>query len=78
MCQIPSLTVEIIGADVNDTHEETGNTVLQLAIESGADRDVVKKTVLLGADLGSKDKRGITALSYLKSKVLWAIISIFT
>lgn len=66
--KIPSLTVEIVnkGADVNDTHEETGKTVLQLAIESDADRDVVKGIVQLGADLGRKDKRGNTALYYLK------------
>ena len=66
--KIPSLTVEIVnkGADVNDTHEETGKTVLQLAIESDGDRDVVKGIVQLGADLGRKDKRGNTALYYLK------------
>ena len=66
--KIPSLTVEIVnkGADVNDTHEETGKTVLQLAIESDADREVVKGIVQLGADLGRKDKRGNTALYYLK------------
>ena len=66
------------GADVNDTHEETGKTVLQLAIESDADRDVVKGIVQLGADLGRKDKRGNTALYYLKYIGLLATVSIFS
>ena len=67
--RIPSITVELLkrGGNANDVHEETGKTVLQLAIESSADRCTVKDILSYGANIGLKDKHGNTALSSLKA-----------
>ena len=46
-----------------DVHEQTGKSVLQLAIESRADRCTVKEILSYIANIVRKDKHGNTALS---------------
>ena len=67
--KIPSITVELLkrGGNATDVHEKTGKSVLQLAIESGADRCTVKDILSYGANIGLKDKHGNTTLSSLKT-----------
>ncbi|XP_022334902.2 uncharacterized protein LOC111131589 isoform X2 [Crassostrea virginica] len=67
--KIPSITVELLkrGGNATDVHEKTGKSVLQLAIESNADRCTVKDILSYGANIGLKDKHGNTALSSLKA-----------
>ena len=51
-----------------DVHEKTGKSVLQLAIESDADRCTVKDILSYEANIDRKDKHGNTALSNIGRK----------
>lgn len=46
------------GGNPNDEHEQTGKSVLQLALEAKADRNTVKAIIRAGANLNRRDKFG--------------------
>lgn len=67
--RIPSLLVEILkkGGNPNDVEEDTGESVLHLALQENADRKTISEIIRSGADIARKDSNGENALSCLRS-----------
>lgn len=67
--RIPSLLVEILkkGGNPNDVEEDTGGSVLHLALQENADKKTVFEIIRSGADIDRKDRFGRNALSCLSS-----------
>lgn len=74
--RVPSLLVDILnkGGDPNDVHANTGKSVLQLALESQADRKTVQAVVKSGADLNLKDKFGKNPLCSVTSLGMFCLL----
>lgn len=76
--RVSSLLGEILkrGGNPNDVHEQTGKSVLQLALEAKSDRNTVEAIVRAGANLNRKDKFGKPSVFDLTSLGRFCLLNI--